>query len=250
MKLFSFLLLLLFSFNKISAQDYNAFIKEADRLETIPNEKAALAKFKEALKLQPTSLYALTKCSELYCRVGGREKNTKVRDEYYATAQTYAKTALRLHPNSDEANVAMAFSIAKTLMLKSGKEKIIAVKELKSYGDKAVIQNPKNFKAWHVLGKWNYEVSNLNALEKVAVKIIYGGLPAASLNNSIMYYEKAKSLAPLFTLNYLELAKAYHKNDDDIKAISLLNYLLSIKNQTEDDPRIKAEAEKLIKNWM
>ena len=250
MKLFSILLLLLFSFNKISAQDYNAFIKEADRLETIPNEKAALAKFKEALKLQPTSLYALTKCSELYCRVGGREKSTKVRDEYYANAQTYAKTALRLHPNSDEANVAMAFSIAKTLMLKSGKEKIIAVKELKSYGDKAVIQNPKNFKAWHVLGKWNYEVSNLNALEKVAVKIIYGGLPAASLNNSIMYYEKAKSLAPLFTLNYLELAKAYHKNDDDIKAISLLNYLLSIKNQTEDDPRIKAEAEKLIKNWM
>lgn len=250
MKLFSFLLLLLFSFNQILAQDYNAFIKEADRLETIPNEKAALAKFKEALKLQPTSLYALTKCSELYCRVGGRENSTKIRDEYYATAQTYAKTALRLHPNSDEANVAMAFSIAKTLMLKSGKEKIIAVKELKSYGDKAVTQNPRNFKAWHVLGKWNYEVSNLNAFEKVAVKIIYGGLPAASLNNSIMYYEKAKSLAPLFTLNYLELAKAYHKNDDNTKAISLLNYLLSIKNQTEDDPRIKAEAQKLIKNWM
>ena len=65
-----------------------------------------------------------------------------------------------------------------------------------------------------------------------------------------MYYEKAKSLAPLFTLNYLELAKAYHKNDNDTKAISLLNYLLSIKNQTEDDPRIKAEAQKLIKNWM
>ena len=250
MKLFSFLLFLLFSFNQISAQDYNAAIKEADRLETIPNEKAALAKFKEALKLQPTSLYALTKCSELSCRVGGREKSAKVRDEYYATAQTYAKTALKLHPNSDEANVAMAFSIAKTLMLKSGKEKITAVKELKSYGDKAVTMNPKNFKAWHVLGKWNYEVSNLNALEKVAVKIIYGGLPAASFNNSIMYYEKAKSLAPLFTLNYLELAKAYHKNDDDIKAISLLNYLLSIKNQTEDDPRIKAEAQKLIKDWM
>ena len=72
------------------------------------------------------------------------------------------------------------------------------------------------------MGKWNYEVSNLSAFEKAAVKIIYGGLPAASLNNSIMYYEKAKSLAPLFTLNYLELAKAYHKNDDDTKAISLL----------------------------
>ena len=249
MKLFSFLLFFLFSFNQISAQEYNEVIKEADSLEALPNEKAALLKFKEALKLQPTSLYALTKCSELCCRVGGREKNTKVRDEYYAAAQVYAKTALRFYPNSDEANVAMAFSVAKSLMLKSGKEKITAVKELKNYGDKAVTQNSRNFKAWHVLGKWNYEVSNLNAFERTAVKIIYGGLPPASLSNSIMYYEKAKSLAPNFTLNYLELAKAYNKNDETDKALTQLNYLLAIKNQTEDDPRIKEEARVLINKW-
>ena len=249
MKLFSFLLFFLFSFNQISAQEYNEVIKEADSLEALPNEKAALLKFKEALKLQPTSLYALTKCSELCCRVGGREKNTKVRDEYYAAAQVYAKTALRFYPNSDEANVAMAFSVAKSLMLKSGKEKITAVKELKNYGDKAVTQNSRNFKAWHVLGKWNYEVSNLNAFERTAVKIIYGGLPPASLSNSIMYYEKAKSLAPNFTLNYLELAKAYNKNDETDKALTQLNYLLAIKNQTEDDPRIKEEARILINKW-
>ncbi len=249
MKLFSFLLFFAFSINQLFAQDYNAAIKEADRLEAIPDEKAALSKFKEALKFQPTSLYALAKCSELYCRVGGRERSTKVRDEYYATAQVYAKTAIKLYPNSDEANVAMAFSIAKTLMLKSGKEKITAVKELKSYGDRAVTENSRNFKAWHVLGKWNYEVSSLSAIERTAVKIIYGGLPSASLSNSIMYYEKAKSLAPNFTLNYLELAKAYNKNEEKAKALTQLNYLLAIKNQTEDDPRIKAEAQTLIKKW-
>ena len=249
MKFFSFAFLFIFSFVNVFAQDYQALIKEADRLEAIPDEKGAFHKFKEALKVQPTSLYALAKCSELCCRVGGREKSTKVRDEYYATAQVYAKTALKLYPNSDEANVAMAFSIAKSLMLKSGKDKITAVKDLKSYGDKAVSENPKNFKAWHVLGKWNYEVSNLNAIERTAVKVIYGGLPPASLKNSIMYYEKAKSLAPNFTLNYLELAKAYNKNDEKIKALNQLNYLLAIKNQTEDDPRIKAEAQGLINKW-
>ncbi len=249
MKFFSFLFLIIFTGFNVFAQDYAALIKEADRLEAIPDEKAAFLKFKEALKVQPNSLYALAKCSELCCRVGGREKSTKVRDDYYATAQVYAKTALRLYPNSDEANVAMAFSIAKSLMLKSGKEKITAVKELKSYGDKAVTQNPRNFKAWHVLGKWNYEVSSLNAIEKTAVKVIYGGLPAASLKNSIMYYEKAKSLAPNFTLNYLELAKAYNKNDEKTKALTQLNNLLVIKNQTEDDPRIKAEAQTLIAKW-
>ena len=92
-------------------------------------------------------------------------------------------------------------------------------------------------------------MSSLNAIERAAVKIIYGGLPAASLSNSIMYYEKAKSLAPAFTLNYLELAKAYNKNDEKNKALTQLNYLLAIKNQTEDDPRIKEEARTLINKW-
>ena len=248
MKLFSFLLLFVFLFTQVSAQNYATLITEADRLEAIPNEKAAFLKFKEVLKLQPTNLYALTKCSELSCRVGGREKSTKVRDEYYASAQTYAKTALRLHPNSDEANVAMAFSIAKTLMLKSGKEKITAVKELKSYGDKAVTMNPKNFKAWHVLGRWNYELGNLNFIERTAAKLLYGSIPEGSLKKAIVAFEKSNSISNGFILNYFELAKAYNKNDEKDKAIYTINKMLLIPNHTEDDPAIKEDARRLLQD--
>lgn len=230
------------------AQDLNALIQEADRLEAIPDEKAALLKLKEALKIQPSNLYALTKASELCCRIGGREKtNPKIRDEYYAVAGYYARTALRLYPESDLANVAMALAIGRTILLKSGREKVSSVKELKDYADKAVKLNPQNFKAWHILGKWNYEVSNLNAFERAFAKILYGGIPPGSLQNSIACYEKAKSLNPSFALNYLELSKAYHRNGQDRKALEQLHYLLTLKNQTEDDPRIKTEAQALIK---
>lgn len=233
-----------------AAQDFHVLIKEGDRLEAVPDEKAAFQKFKEVLKYQPANLYALTKCSELCTRIGGREKtNLKLRDEYYSTAVIYAKTALRLYPDSDEANVCMALAVGRTILLKSGKEKISAVKELKAYADKALLKNPNNFKAWHILGKWNYEVSNLNAFERAGAKVMYGGLPGASLKNAIMYYEKAKTLNPGFALNYLELAKAYHRSDNDDKAIAQLNYLLTLRNITEDDPRIKVEAQQLLKNW-
>ena len=50
MKLFSFLLLFVFLFTQVSAQNYATLITEADRLEAIPNEKAAFLKFKEVLK--------------------------------------------------------------------------------------------------------------------------------------------------------------------------------------------------------
>lgn len=249
MKAVFFLLLLTTSFNSVIAQDINSVIKEADRLEAIPDEKAAFQKFKEVLKMQPINLYALTKCSELCSRIGHREKDTKSRDNYYNAAIIYAQTALKVSPLSDEANVAMAIAVGRTVLIKSGKEKIIAVKDIKRYADIALKTNPNNFKAWHILGKWNFEVSNLNMIERSATKIFYGGLPDASLKNAIADYEKAKALSPTFMLNYLELAKAYRRNDDTKMAIAQLRKLLTLPIQTEDDPRIKAEAQKLIQDW-
>ncbi len=251
MKMFLIITVYILSVCQITVgQDVGTITREADRLEAIPDEKAAFAKFKEILKIQPTNLNALVKSSELCCRIGGREKvNLKLRDDYFSTAVIYAKTAIKLYPENDEANVAMAIAVGKSILYKSGKEKIAAVKELKAYGDKAVLLNSKNFKAWHVLGKWNYEVSNLSGIERAGAKIMYGGLPAASLKNSIACYEKAKSLSSNFILNYLELAKAYKRNGEKAKAVALLNTLLTLKNQTEDDPRIKTEAQTLLKSW-
>ncbi len=243
------LLMLLLSDLRGITQDYNALVKDADRLEAVPNEKAALAQFKEALKLQPQSVYVLTKCSELCSRIGNREKNTKTRDAYYAAAQSYARTALQYHPGNDEANVAMAIAIGRVALLKSGKEKISAVKDIKKYADLALKANNRNFKAWHIIGKWNYEVSNLNMMERAATRVFYGGLPSASLKESIRAYEFAKGLSPGFVLNYLELAKAYHRNDEEQKAIALLKIIPTLPSKTEDDPRIKAEAAALLKSW-
>jgi tetratricopeptide (TPR) repeat protein len=202
MKAVFFLLLLTTSFNSVFAQDINTVIKEADHLEAIPDEKAAFQKFRDVLKIQPINLYALTKCSELCSRIGYREKDSKSRDNYYNAAIIYAQTALKVSPLNDEANVAMAIAVGRTVLIKSGKEKIRSVKDIKRYADIALKTNPNNFKAWHILGKWNYEVSNLNMIERSATIIFYGGLPDASLKNAIADYEKAKALSPSIILNW------------------------------------------------
>ncbi len=83
--------------------------------------------------------------------------------------------------------------------------------------------------------------------ERAAAKVFFGGLPSATLKESIAAYEKAKALNSKFLLNYLELAKAYKRNDDDDKAIQLLKVMPSLPNQTEDDALIKEEGKKLLK---
>ena len=232
------------------AQDINTLIKEANRLESVPDEKAAFHKFKEVLKINSTNIYALNKCSELCSRIGQREiKNTKLRDDYYLAAKIYAETALKIDPKNSESNCVMAIALGRSSMSKSGKEKILNAREVKKHVDAAIANDPQNFKAWHVLGRWQYEISNLNALERSLVKVLYGGLPPATIKQSIVAFEKAKAIAPGFILNYYELAKAYYRNDETPKAIALLNQMLLLPNHTEDDPTIKETGKKLLLEW-
>lgn len=232
------------------AQDINALIKEGNRLEAVPDEKAAFRKFKEVLKLSATNIYALNKCSELCSRIGQREtKNTKLRDEYYLAAKIYAQTALKIDPNNSEANCVMAIALGRSSMSKSGKEKILNAREVKKYVDAALANDSKNFKAWHVLGRWQFEISNLNGLERSLVKVLYGGLPPATIKQSIIAFEKARALRPEFLLNYFEMAKAYEDNDNKARAMAYLQLMFTLPNQTEDDPNIKEMGRRLLKDW-
>ena len=233
----------------LTAQDLAVIIKEADHLEEVPNEKAAFSKFKEALKIQPVNQYALNKCSELCSRLGKRQRDEKTMEEYYTAAKLYAGTALKVNPLNSESHCVMAIALGRSTLNKSGKEKIAAAKQIKQHVDAAIKNDPKNFKAWHVLGRWHYEISLLNAFERTAVKLFFGGFPPASLPQSILAFEKSQSLTGGFILNYFEMAKAYKKNDQRDKAIATLSKMLSIPNKTEDDPFIKEEGRELLREW-
>lgn len=250
MKILFSLVLCFYSGLAVEAQDINALIKEAYRLELVPDEKAALTKFKEVLRINPTNIQALNKCSELCSRIGQREtNNAKLRDEYYQAAKSYAELALKTDPTNSDANCAMAIALGRATMSKSGKEKIAYVREIKKHADIAIYYDHNNFKAWHVLGRWHFEISNLNALERSMVRIFYGGLPASSYDLAIQAFERARSIRPEFVLNYFEMAKAYKDNNNKSTAVAYLKQMLSLPNQTEDDPDIKAKARQLIRQW-
>ncbi len=249
MKLLFLLILSLFTSVQSFAQDIDMMIKEGNRLEFVPDEKAAFIKFKEALRVQPSNVYILNKCSELCSRIGQREIEEKKREEYYNAAIYYAKTALQLNPFNSESNCVMAIALGRTSMGKSGKEKISNAKEIKNYVERAILNDPANYKAWHVLGRWHFEISNLNFMERSIVKLLFGALPPASLTQSVSAFEKSREIAPGFVLNYYEMAKAYHHMDNDVKAIAYINHMLNLPTKTNDDPLIKEKGKALLKAW-
>ena len=101
--------------------------------------------------------------------------------------------------------------------------------------------------AWHILGRLNYEISNVSGIEKAAAKIFYDALPKGSLANAIMYLDKARTLQPNFILNNYELARAYQKNGEKNKAINILNKIPAMPIGTEDDQALKIKSKDLLK---
>jgi len=235
--------------NILYGQDIEKLLQEAYTLEATFKEKAALEKYVEVQRLQPLNQTALYKCAELLGKIGAREKSTTIRDTKYSNSLAFSTMLLKYYPNSDLAHESMSIVLGRLALTKSGQEKIDYVKEIKQHAEQAVKLNPNNFKAWHVLGRWHYEVSNLNFIETTAIRLLFGGMPDASYNLAVKAFEKAAEINTKFSLNYLELAKSYHKLDQNKKAILILKQLINLPNTNEDDAEVKSKALEYLKSW-
>src|SRR5688572_16898278 len=192
-----------------NAQSEQQLITQANQQEAALNENAAFETLKQVIRINPRNYFALWKLSEFCSRIGNRQSTKEKKKAFFNAGKSYAETAIKINPYAADGYYALAVAMGRYALAQSGKEKINAVKEIRTNAEKAIKINPNHGRAWHVLGKWHFEVSNLGMMEKAGVRLMYGGLPDASLKESIQAYEKAKTLEPNFALNYLELAKAY-----------------------------------------
>jgi hypothetical protein len=232
------------------AQTEPQLMLQAEELEIALNEVGAFETYKQVYKLNAHNYKALWKLSELCSRIGNRQPGTQQKRNYFLAGKTYADRAIKELPSGADGYYALSVAMGRMALDGSGREKINAVKAIRSNAEKAIRLNPNHGRAWHVMGKWHYEVSNLNIFEKTGVKLIYGGLPPASIKESISAYEKAKLYEQAFALNVLELAKAYKQDDQKTKAIALLKTLPTVPNRTMDDGRIKREGAAMLKELM
>jgi tetratricopeptide (TPR) repeat protein len=228
------------------AQDLQVLLRDAAVAEAAMQDDLAYLKYQQALKIQPANITVLCKCSELACKIGHRQASKEAQLRYFETARRYAETALKLNPNYSDANFVMSLSMGRIALVSSGRQLVEAVKGIKVYADKTVALNPADFRGYHVLGKWYYEISNLGTFKRTAVKIFYGAFPDASYEDARRNYQKSMQLNPTFNLNYLELAKVYIKLDRNQEAIAALEKLVVMPLKMEDDQRIRIEGRKLL----
>lgn len=231
------------------AQSANDYVSQAIKMEQAKNEVAALDKYKKALLIDKNNVEALCGASFMCSRIGNREKDEAKKKAFFNTAKLFAEQALKLNANSSRANYIMAVAMGRMALISGSKDKVAASRDIKKHADLAVKLDPKNSGAWHVLGKYNYEVSNLNFAERGAAKILFGGLPPGDNKTAIKCYEKCKSIDGTYLINLHDLALAYKQDDQLEKAKETLKLAVSLNERFQDDASIKAACQKLLKEW-
>jgi tetratricopeptide (TPR) repeat protein len=238
---------LLFATAKLMAQDVTVQLKEASNLERSLKDAQALEKYQSILSVEPANLQVLVRCSEICAGIGGRQTDKKVKQDFYEKAREYADKALTANPESADANYVRALAAAKLAEVETDNKKLVVdIKDMKTFADKALSINPNHGKANYVLGKWNFQMVTLSWTKKAAIKVLFGGVPDASIENAFRYLEKCKSVEPYYVQNFLDLGKAYKFDNQPAKAIDVLNQLVKLPTRTSDDVALKAEGKTLL----
>jgi tetratricopeptide (TPR) repeat protein len=241
-------LLLFTSLSIVSmAQDPATLMEEGRKLEQKLKDEEAIEKYKQAIIIQPSNQAAINRCAELTLSIGGRTTDEVQRAYHFAQAKKFAEAALKLDSNNAESNFLMSVVYSRLTEAEKSKEAVANyLKQSKAFADRAVQSDPAYGKGYYAQGKWHMDVLGLTGVKKTTIKLLYGGLPEANVEQAISLMEKCKSLEPYYCANFLDLAKAYHFHKKYEKAIATLEQLAKLPTRRQDDVRIKAEGAELL----
>lgn len=223
-------------------------IDEAKLLERQFKTMEAIRKYESFMVRDPQNIPVLVRLAELYCMEGTSIAKEEESKSMFGLAGKYVEKANSIDSNRADVQYANAMVIGKMIEYASIKDKTRLTMQLREKTDKALAIDPNYTKALYTLAKWNDEVSSLNPAARAALKIMNKGFPAASAEEALTLYEKARKLDPGFILNNHDLALAYKKMGKSLQAIELLNYQLKLPPKTKEDQEIKLKSKQLLES--
>lgn len=195
----------------LSAQQptFDQLLRNARSYDERNENQRALEILREAEKMRPDDpalLQLLAKqLSQLVSDAPTRREKLRLARESVA----YAERAVKAQPNSAEARLSLAICQGRQAQFEGPGKKIELSKSLKSETEAALRLDPNNDYALHVLGRWHFEMATLNPTLRLLAETIYGRFPEASLDQAIIYLEKALAVGPPRVVHHVELGRAY-----------------------------------------
>jgi len=221
------------------AESPDALIAKGDECDKKLQTKEALENYLPAYKLEPNNTGLLVRIARQYRQLMSDTSSKKEKLRLGYLSLDFANRAATLAPNNSEAQLSPAISYGKMLPFLGSKDQVDASPRIKASVDRALQLDPKNDTAWHVLGRWNRVLANVNVLKRVLAKAMYGDLPVTTNEAAEKCLLKAIELNPNRLMHYIELGRIYAQMGRKDRAREYLQKGLAMPNKEKDDPEMR-----------
>ena len=220
-------------------EDAPALMAKGDEFDKRLQAKEALEYYMPANKLQPDNVDILVRIARQYRHLMADAPTKKEKLRLGAVSLEYANRAATLAPKNAEAQLSPAISYGKMLPFMGSKDQVNAAPRIKAAVDRALELDPTNDNAWHILGRWNRVLADVNAVKRALAKALYGGLPVTTNEAAEKCLLKAIEINPNRLIHYIELGHVYVQMGRKEDARKYIKKGLAIPDKEKDDPEMR-----------
>jgi tetratricopeptide (TPR) repeat protein len=217
---------------------------EVDRLRETGEFREALSRISALREEHGDRVGLLWRASLTRVDLGKTTEGTTTQ-QHYQEALKLAEAALTVNDSAAHAHLAKAVAEGRIALDAGTKERVQRSRKVKEHADRAIELDSTLAAAYHVRGRWNREVSDLNFIERTIVKTVYGGLPEASFEQGVRDFKRAIELENV-RFHHLELGKTYLKMDREADARAAFRTVLDLTKKEYFGDRYRNEAEALL----
>jgi tetratricopeptide (TPR) repeat protein len=235
---------------RLVAQTAADHIALGDNDHASANAPGALRHYEEALKLEPRNYDALVKATREAVDVGEYNPDEKERERLYSAAEQYARRAVEVNPADAEGHFELSRALGRKALSLGKRDQVKYAGDVRKEAIEALRINPKHPGALHVMGRWNYEIMQLNGLVRMLARTVLGGavFAEASWNSAQQYLEQATALDPNRLIHHLDLGRVYAARDMREKAREQFDLVIKGTPTEFNDRRYQDEARRELEN--
>lgn len=226
----------------VAHADVAELVREGDALDAKLDNASALEKYLEAERLGAKDADTLYRISRQYALSMNDAASEDRERELGEKALEYSLRAVEADPDHAKAQLSVAICYGRMVRFVGARTKVEYSRLIKEYAERGLKLDPSDSYAWHILGAWNYELAQMGMLTRAVVKVVYGGMPDASLEEAVRMFRKATQLAPDRVSHHVELGRAYAALGRKAEARAELQKGLALPAREKDDPESKRRA--------
>ncbi len=226
-----------------ASPDWKA-VDEAHRRMDYPRERALIEPWRDRLAAHVDWLWRMARLDfdEAYQL---RDRDGR-KQQLLRRGLEYARKALGTDEKCAKAHLYYAMIIGQIAYYEGNEAKIRVSYEVKKHGLRALELDPSSASAYHMMGRWHYELADLSWIERTLAETLYSKLPDASFPEAVRCFKEARRLEPDNVSHGLWLAKSLLANDQRHEARKALEAAVKIVPPDAAGRRDLEEARKLL----